>query len=52
MSIEIREIVIRANITEPSSALKKAKDPEIRQKAIVDDCVRRVLSKLAKRPLR
>lgn len=52
MSIEIREIVIRANITEPNAALKQNPEPEIRRKALVDDCVRRVMLKLAKRPLR
>lgn len=52
MSIEIREIVIRANITEPGAALKQNPETEFRRKKIVDDCVRRVLLKLAKRPLR
>jgi hypothetical protein len=48
MSIEIREVVIRATITQPGQTKAESRNPGER-KAIVEECTKRVLKKLAKR---
>jgi hypothetical protein len=50
MAIEIREIVIRANITEPVS--KKNEAPALNRKAVIEECTRRVLQRLKKQSTR
>jgi hypothetical protein len=48
MSIEIREIVVRANITRQNDHQQDSKVADDR-KAIIEECTKRVLGKLRKR---
>ncbi|MEO5641894.1 MAG: DUF5908 family protein [Bacteroidia bacterium] len=49
MSIEIREIVVRANITRQDNQREESRKVADDRKAIVEECTRRVLGKLRKR---
>lgn len=49
MSIEIREIVVRANITQPKTPQQDVRQEADDRKEIVEECTKRVLAKLRKR---
>jgi len=49
MSIEIREIIVRANITRQNTAREDSRKIEDERKAIIEECTKRVLGKLRKR---
>lgn len=49
MSIEIREIVVRANITRQNNNQQDARQVAGDRKSIVEECTKRVLAKLRKR---
>jgi hypothetical protein len=49
MSIEIREIVVRANITQQKNPQQDLRQIADDRKAIVEECTKRVLGKLRKR---
>jgi len=49
MSIEIREIVVRANITQQGNTRQDARQTDDERKTIIEECTKRVLAKLRKR---
>jgi hypothetical protein len=52
MSIEIREIVVRANITQQNSPKQDVRQAAGDRKEIIEECTKRVLAKLRKRATR
>ena len=49
MSIEIREIVVRANITQQTNPQQNSRQVADDRKTIIEECTKRVLAKLRKR---
>ncbi len=49
MSIEIREIVVRATITRQNDQQQNSRQVADDRKAIIEECTKRVLGKLRKR---
>lgn len=49
MSIEIREIVVRANITQQQNVRREVQQAAEDRKAIIEECTKRVLARLRKR---
>jgi hypothetical protein len=49
MSIEIREIVVRANITQQKNQQQDLRQIADERNSIVEECTKRVLGKLRKR---
>lgn len=49
MSIEIREIVVRANITRQDNQREDSRKIADDRKAIIEECTKKVLGKLRKR---
>jgi hypothetical protein len=52
MPVEIRELVIRAVVTDPRNQGKKAKDgkePSTDKELVIEECVRQVLKMLKKK---
>ncbi len=52
MSIEIREIVIRANITAPGQQVNPVKNEEQFRRKIIEECTKQIMAKLNKRATR
>ncbi|MFN8714054.1 MAG: DUF5908 family protein [Bacteroidota bacterium] len=52
MSIEIREIVIRANITAQGQQTSPVKNEEQFRRKIIEECTKQIMAKLNKRATR